>query len=216
MIKINKDLVESEGLTISQFILLYYINQHKPMIADAKFLLDNGYINCSNIEKFKTYGALPTLKGKNTVSKILNDSKGMVEDEEETLFGTEDIKPEKTTDDTLEKIAQQLKEVFPKGKKDGTNNYWTEGIPLISRRLKLFFKKYGNYSLDVIVDAAKRYVASFNGNYNYMRTLKYFIFKEAVNANREIEGTSELLTYIENKSEDANTPENPDWTSNLK
>lgn len=114
-------------------------------------------------------------------------------------------------------LAEKLKDVFPKGKKDGTNNYWADGAALIERRLKLFFRKYGTkYTNEEILDAAKRYVASFNGNYNYMRTLRYFIFKEGINANGEVEGSSELLTYIENKDNDSITSNNKDWTSSLK
>ena len=52
------------------------------------------------------------------------------------------------------------------------------------------------------------------GNYRYMRLLKYFIFKESLNANNEVEGGSELLTYIENEGQEDTLKDN--WTSTLK
>ena len=100
-------------------------------------------------------------------------------------------------------LATQLKGVFPKGKKEGTNYYWAEGVALIIRRLKLFFKKYGNeFTDEQIIQASKKYVEGFNGNYQYMRLLKYFIFKEKIGAGGEVEGDSELISYIENAGQE--------------
>lgn len=100
-------------------------------------------------------------------------------------------------------LAKKLKPIFPKGKKDGTNYYWAEGVLLIAKRLVIFFRKYGDkFTDEQIVDATQRYVASFNGNYIYMQLLKYFIFKDAVGAGGEVESKSELLNMIENKDED--------------
>ena len=85
---------------------------------------------------------------------------------------------------------------------------------MIVRRLKLFFKKYGNeFTDEQIVQAAEKYVQGFNGNYQYMRLLKYFIFKEKVGANGEVEGDSELISYIEN-ADQTDSLKN-DWTSTL-
>ena len=85
---------------------------------------------------------------------------------------------------------------------------------MIVRRLKLFFKKYGNeFTDEQIVQAAEKYVQGFNGNYQYMRLLKYFIFKEKVGANGEVEGDSELISYIENAGQEEDLKN--DWTSSL-
>ena len=112
-------------------------------------------------------------------------------------------------------LATKLKEIFPKGKKDGTNYYWADGVALIVRRLKLFFKKYGDgYTSEQIVQAAEKYVQGFNGNYQYMKLLKYFIFKEKVGANGEVEGESDLISYIENAGQEE-TLRN-DWTTTLR
>ena len=108
-------------------------------------------------------------------------------------------------------------ELFPKGKKPGTTQYWTEGTSLIVKRLKVFFKKYGEYTDEQILSAAERYIKSFNGNYSYMRVLKYFILKDERKSDEEgkliVQQVSDLATFIEN-AEDLDPVRN-DWTSNL-
>ena len=118
--------------------------------------------------------------------------------------------------DKLIQLATRLKEIFPKGKKDGTNYYWADGVALIIRRLKLFFKKYGDtYTDEQIIRAAEKYVRGFNGNYQYMRLLKYFIWKNDAKRTEEglsVEQVSDLATFIENADqEDLRN----DWTSTL-
>lgn len=100
----------------------------------------------------------------------------------------------------LDYLAKELKSIFPKGKKDGCNLYWTEGLILIKNRIRRFFEIFGDeYSDEDIIDAAKRYVDSFQGSYIYMRTLKYFIFK-CDKSTREPDN-SDLINYLENKDE---------------
>ena len=85
---------------------------------------------------------------------------------------------------------------------------------MIVRRLKLFFRKYGNkFTDEQIIQAAEKYVQGFNGNYTYMRLLKYFIFKEKIGAAGEVEGDSELISYIENADQVDDLRE--DWTTQL-
>lgn len=100
-------------------------------------------------------------------------------------------------------LAKQLKNLFPKGKKEGTSQYWTEGEALIAKRLHKFYDKYGKFDDDTIINATKKYIEAFNGNYRFMRTLKYFIYAEKINVAGEQESTSDLLTYIENLNEES-------------
>lgn len=103
-------------------------------------------------------------------------------------------------------LATELKNIFPKGRKEGTNFYWADGVALIVKRLKIFIKKYGDiYTEEQIIKAAKKYVESFNGDYRYMKLLKYFIFKEETESS-----TSDLLTYIENAEEESDLNNNWD------
>lgn len=106
----------------------------------------------------------------------------------------------------LMELATELKNIFPKGRKEGTNFYWSDGVILIVKRLKIFIKKYGDiYTKEQIIKAAKKYVESFNGDYRYMKLLKYFIFKEETESS-----TSDLLTYIENAEEESDLKNNWD------
>ena len=112
-------------------------------------------------------------------------------------------------EDRLDALAVALMEVFPKGKKEGTSVYWKGK----------FFKLYGNtYTDEQIITAAKHYVASFNGNYAYMRALKYFIWKDErkidSDGNGYIEEVSDLATYIENAGQEETTSQ--DWDLTLK
>ena len=119
--------------------------------------------------------------------------------------------------DRIANLAAKLMEVFPKEKKAGTNHYFRGNLKDTSLKLKKFFKLYGNrYSDEQVINAAKAYVESFNGNYTYMRILKYFIWKDEKKMNedgeRYIEETSDLATWIEN----AGSANNQNWEIELK
>lgn len=100
----------------------------------------------------------------------------------------------------IDELAEKLQEIYPKGKKEGTNKYWRGNIRDIKLKLKKFFVKYGDkyskYSNEEIIQATKSYVDSFNGDYIFMRTLQYFIFKDE----RRVGGeeSSDLATILEN------------------
>ena len=118
-------------------------------------------------------------------------------------------------DDTkITELATKLKELYPKGKKEGTNQFWADGVSIIVKRLKIFYKKYGFYDNDIIIKATENYIKSFNGDYRFMKTLKYFLWSEKVNKAGEVEPTSDLLTYIENAGEIDELSD--DWLNELK
>ena len=188
----------------------------------GKFLINNHqavmYTNTSvgrlNDEKAKAKEE--DLKNRELLSK-LNDSPypTMHWDDEisSVLLESDKIVPVK---DRCTSLAEQLRLIFPKGIKVG-NSAWRGNVREITLRLQKFFKLYGNeWTDDEIIDATRRYVEHFNGDYTYMRILKYFIIKfdtkqdEEGNSHRE--DVSELATWLENGS-DMN--DNEDWTSTL-
>lgn len=123
------------------------------------------------------------------------------------------------SDERLDSLVDKLMEIFPKGKKEGTTVYWKGNRKDNKERLQKFFKLYGNkYSDEQILHATNEYVKSFNGQYNYMRALKYFIWKDVrkTNSNNEgyIEEVSDLASYIENADQEE-TLRN-DWTTTLR
>lgn len=117
----------------------------------------------------------------------------------------------------LDNLALKLMDIFPKGKKEGTSVYFKGNKKDNKLRLQKFFKLYGNtYTDEQIIEAAKRYVESFNGNYSYMRALKYFIWKDERKTDGEgkvyVEEVSDLATYIENEGDS----QNKEWELSLR
>lgn len=195
---LSKEGCQRNNITLAEALLLLVISNNADLDAAQKELIKKGYITASRNDLFQQVGWRMTNKGASVIDSVIVDS-------------DRNQKPE----DNLTDLATKLKEVFPKGKKDGTNYYWADGVALIVRRLKLFFKKYGDgYTNEQIVQAAEKYVQGFNGNYQYMKLLKYFIFKEKVGANGEVEGESDLVSYIENAGQEE-TLRN-DWATTLR
>lgn len=113
-------------------------------------------------------------------------------------------------------LADKLREIFPAGKKPGYAYTWRDSTSCIADRLKKFFLKYGEYTDEQVIQATKEYVASFNGNYQYMQLLKYFIWKNKVTGEEvvrgrivgEVERQSQLAAWIEDSEDKA---VNNDW-----
>ena len=194
---LNKKAAQQNGITIDEALLMLVIHNKANLEGAERALIQKGLITAERNDLFQQVGWRLTNKGTEVLDSVIIDSD-----------------KEQEPQDRLIQLATKLKEIFPKGKKDGTNYYWADGTALIVRRLKLFFKKYGNkFTDEQIIQAAEKYVQGFNGNYQYMRLLKYFIFKEKVGANGEVEGDSELISYIENASQEEDLRN--DWTSSL-
>lgn len=117
--------------------------------------------------------------------------------------------------ESFEDIANAMREVYPSGRKAGTNYMWRDSTAVIAQRLRALVKKYKvSFTKEEAVDATKRYVAGFNGNYTYMQILKYFISKQKPISGESAEQSSQFLSYLENK--EGNTViTNQDWTANL-
>lgn len=194
---LNKKAAQQNGITIDEALLMLVIHNKANLEGAERALIQKGLITAERNDLFQQVGWRLTNKGTEVLDSVIMDSD-----------------KEQEPQDRLIQLATKLKEIFPKGKKDGTNYYWADGVALIVRRLKLFFKKYGNkFTDEQIIQAAEKYVQGFNGNYQYMRLLKYFIFKEKVGANGEVEGDSELISYIENAGQEEDLRN--DWTSSL-
>lgn len=122
------------------------------------------------------------------------------------------------SDEQLLPLVDTLMSIFPSGKKEGTSLYWKGNRKDNKERLQKFFKLYGNkYSDEQIIHAAKKYVESFNGQYTYMRALKYFIWKDEKkmrsDGRKYIEEVSDLASYIENAGQEDDLKR--DWTSTI-
>ena len=104
----------------------------------------------------------------------------------------------------LEVLVEKLQELFPKERKpdvNGVPKYAYRGNKTdVANRLQKFFKLYGKYSYDDVLECTKRYVESFKYDKTYMKILPYFIMKD---------GESQLATELENMDcNDATTNNN--------
>ena len=195
---LNKKAAQQNGITIDEALLMLVIHNKVDLESTEKLLIQKGFITAERNDLFRQVGWRLTNKGSEILESVIIDSDKQQEPQ-----------------DKLNLLATRLKEIFPKGKKDGTNYYWADGVALIVRRLKLFFKKYGNdFTDEQIIQATEKYVQGFNGNYQYMRLLKYFIFKEKVGVGGEVEGDSELINYIENAGQEEDLKN--DWATTLR
>lgn len=120
---------------------------------------------------------------------------------ESILLDSEFTSP-KGEDDRYLNLAAKLIELYPKGRKEGTNYMWRDSKAIIAKRLKAIVKKYEvEFTDEEAVEATRRYVASFNGDYRYMQLLKYFLTKKNTITGEE---NSQFLSYLEN-TEDVTT-----------
>lgn len=196
---LNKEACRSNGITLGEALLLIAIHNGADLTQAQDSLVQKGFITADRDSLFQQIGWRLTRNGAQAIDNVIADAV-----------------PTTGGDDRLLALAARLKELYPKGKKEGTSTYWAEGAVLIARRLKLFFKKYGkDYTDDQIVDATRGYVQSFNGDYQFMRTLKYFIFKEVKGAGGDIEGTSDLYNRIEHIGEEE-TDQGSDWRDSVR
>lgn len=111
-------------------------------------------------------------------------------------------------------LADKIRNLYPKGLKPGTNYQWRDSTAIIADRLIKLVAKYNiEFTDEEAIDATKRYIESFNGNYKYMQILKYFISKQKPVENAPAEQNSQFLSFLQNK--ESNMTNSDDWTLNL-
>lgn len=123
------------------------------------------------------------------------------------------------TDEEFAALVKKMREAYPAGKVPGSPYLYRGNPKEIMVKLKKFFITYGNYSDDDIIDAVRRYVATFNGDYRYLKTLKYFISKNEKETGEDgethIVEHSYLADYLENKENEEGVVTNNDWTTKM-
>ena len=109
----------------------------------------------------------------------------------------------------LDQLSARLKEVAPKGKKDG-RWFWADSVLQIKMRLMSFLNKFPvseEFTEDDVVASYSQYLKDTEDAFTHQvktnrRLLKYFIWKQ--DGSGDI--SSDLLTYLGNKGEwDTNT-----------
>lgn len=167
--------IKKHGLTVAEFLVGLSVLEDVDLHEGIKSLQNKGVLDYFNGRLF----IMPQLRHK--IEAIILDASA-----------------EQINDDRLTKLVENMRELFPTGKKDGTTYYWRGNTSEIKHKLRIFFKRYGDFEDDVILDATKRYVESFYGQYRFMHLLKYFIIKNVKDAAGDVNEQSELFAFIEN------------------
>ena len=184
-------------------------------------LLAGSKITNETFEKARRQNFLKFNSPYSNTNRFPND----IELSETGEYLVESVLADSNLDDNSEErfinLANKLRELFPAGKKPGYAYTWRDSTSCIVDRLKKFVMKYGNHPDEEIIAATKKYVNSFNGNYQYMQLLKYFIWKNKVTGGElidgrmvgEVEKQSQLAAYLEDTEEDT---KNASWDIELK
>ena len=201
-IVIDDKMCLKHKMTVEEFLVALMFRQVK----DPKEITNN----LLNREILVNQGGnyLVTQHWSETMDEILADSQGS-----------------ERTDDELKELATKMREAYPQGRMIDrftnklTSYYFRCNVPEVAKKLKTFFARYGNYSDEEILDAEKRYVASYRGNYQQkgFRLIKYFILKDDVKQGPDgnyVEPLSPLLDFLENKEEEE-VINGEDWTTKL-
>lgn len=188
-IELTQKNCEAHGLTKEQAMLMIAAENIPDPKATLQECIERGLVSKRPLKE----GYFVTNKGASLLEEIL----------------IRDVKKNRD----LSSLAKELKSIYPRGYKVvGDSKYqWTDAPGLIERRLGVFLKIYGNHSDEEIIDATKRYVASFKGDYETMKLLRYFIYREK-SYNGISDPSSDLLNMIENKDEETN---NSNWLNEI-
>ena len=132
------------------------------------------------------------------------------------------------SDERLLALAVKVQECFPKMKMRYASGqespfYFRCNKTEIKNKLKKFLTLYGETSDEDIIDATKRYVATYeHKGFLGMRLAKYFILKDdrKLSADEEVhvEQLSDLATFLENKGEEKGEAiiDGDDWLMNSR
>ena len=176
---IKAKILDKHKLNISEAIVLLAFYYKVDMNNTFLSLVNKGFISRKYFQNKPIDDYFMTDNGTDIIEDLLLDS--------------EDKMP---SDERITNLAIQMQALYPEGKKHGTNYYWRSNLPDIIKKLKKFFKKYGEHSDEEILDATERYIHSFRNSTAFMQLLKYFILKDStIRGGDEV---SELMNYIEN------------------
>lgn len=194
-------------LTIDQFVL----DKHDLTVEEFMVL----YLSANSVN-IKT--CMDSLVAKGLADKnLFSDGSIVVSDKVKELVSTIAIDSDKNVidkDAEFIELANELRELYPAGRKEGTTYMWRGTTAEIAKKLKTLVVKYKySFTREQVIRATKEYVSSFNGNYKKMRLLKYFILKSEKDADDNVNVISELMTLIENEGQiDA---QRDDWMSTM-
>ena len=189
---IDEKVCEKHNLTLTEVLCLLFLKScdGKPLDVISKLINEEKLVEAELFDPDNAANLYLTPHWDDEVSAIILESDNSVPDK-----------------DRIENLVNKMRELFPKGMKIG-NSAWRGNVRELKLRMQKFFKLYGDYPDEAILKATKAYVDSFNGNYTYMRILKYFILKSEIKQHQNEMG--EIVSQVEDVSELANVLDNPE------
>lgn len=192
---IDEKVLAENNLTLNEYLFLLFNARGGDVHECITSLVSKGW---GGEDLFDDTKVVLSDKARENALNILVDSDKLVEDKQ----------------DDFEALAEKLKEIFPEGRKAGTTYSWRGSTAEVARKLKNLVVKYGcRFTHEEAIEATKAYVASFNGDYKYMKLLKYFLLKTPRNNNGDVEIESDFMAYLENKG--AAEEHNGNWAVDL-
>lgn len=192
---IDQTVLDKHDLTISEFMVLYL-----------------------NVNSVDIKSCMDSLVAKGLADKnLFSEGSIVVSDKVKELVSTIAIDSDKSVidkDAEFTELANELRELYPAGRKEGTTYMWRGTTAEIAKKLKTLVVKYKySFTREQVIKATKEYISSFNGNYKKMRLLKYFILKSERDADDNVNVISELMTLIENEGQ--TEVRRDDWMSTM-
>lgn len=189
-ILLNEEDVKKEGISLSSAIYLAALKNNCVIDStDFQAMSMRGLVTHSGFDMFgNPINVKLTPQGELFIGNLMLDAKYKDKMNEEG--------------DRFTELAKELRELYPKGLKPGTNYPWRDSVAIIAARLRSLVIRYKtDFTNEQAINAAKRYINSFNGDYTYMQILKYFISKQD-RTKGYLEESSQLLAFIENEEQD--------------
>lgn len=184
---INEELCVQKGMSVEELLLSILVKGDVNIIESLTKMVEKKIL----IPKEEPGKYFITQRWDNTVSEIILNA---------------DTEIPKVED--IESLAIEMARLFPCGIKPGTNIYWKGNKKDTVQKLQKFFKLYGQYTLEDVLNATKYYVEKNKNNLTTMRVLKYFILKD---------NESDLATTLENMNQPDDTNQlTIDWETELR
>ena len=170
-------ILDKYNLSTEEFLILYICSKEYDIKELIDIIVAKGYAD-KNLYNPNT--AIVSNNVKEIISSVIIDSDKAVIDKEEDYL----------------KVAKKMQEIFPKGRKEGTTYAWRDCTAVIAKKLKTLVVKFNfKFTEEEALNATRKYVESFNGNYKFMQLLKYFILKNDTTTG---DIKSEFMSLIEN------------------
>ena len=175
-ITINTDVLQRHKLSLGEFLVLLMAYHEVDYKECCSRLVEIG-IASNNL--YNPPNIVLSDNSKDLVARIIIDSN------EKVIASKIDFT----------KLANELIDLYPQGKKPGTSYSWRDNGSVIEQKLKTLIAMHGfTFTEQEAIDATKEYIASFGEDKTHMHLLKYFILRTDKDGNID----SPFMTIIEN------------------